>query len=258
MFEALAAYANMGDTPTDWRRFRLMYPEFFPSISSEFKFKEPPPEKNPWPGYNMNYQNLTEWMYGFAESWWNDFKDFPPDRRPVPPLLWYRNRLRDVWARNDQHGYSLSILLGFECEADNIAKEHPGETPFEPVMRPMYIPGQPLNLLEQKSYGLPQGKSVVTPGKPVIDGVSGAIRWEFGCDMQQAVYELMQDRWRAKVCPKCGRFFIALKTAQTFCSVPCSEDSRRERALTWWNETGSKRRSQAKTKMKRKKKGTAK
>jgi hypothetical protein len=249
MFEALAAYANMGDTPTDWRRFRLMYPDFFPAISSEFKFKPGP----------HNYQNLTEWMYGFAEEWWEYGKDLPPDRRPVVALLWYRNRLRDVWARNDQHGYSLAVLLGFEREAENIAKEHPGETPLELVIHPLLIPGQPLiKSLEQESHGLPQGKSVVTPGKPLIDGISGAIRWEFGCDMQQAVYELMQDRWRAKVCPKCGRFFIALKTAQTFCSVPCSEDSRRERALTWWNETGSKRRSQAKTKMKRKKKGTAK
>ncbi|HKM86654.1 MAG TPA: hypothetical protein VJW96_10635 [Terriglobales bacterium] len=229
MFEALAAYANMGDASEDWRRFRLMYPDFFPMTPSAFSRK--------------GFQNVTEWMYEFAEEWQKYLADLPPDRRPVPPLLWYRNRLRAVWARNDQHGYSLAILLGFEQEAKKILAEHPSEVQFDMLARPLGIPGQSVDPSKQDSEGLPQGK-------PVINGVTGEIRWEFGCDLQQAVYELMQYRWRAKVCPKCGRFFIAAKTAQTFCSVRCSEDAKRDRALTWWNETGSKRRSRSKARKK--------
>jgi hypothetical protein len=228
MFEALAAYANMGDSPEDWKRFRLMYPDFFPSPSSSFK----------WPGF----RDLTEWMYTFAEDWWKDLADLPPERRPLPPLLWYRNRLRAVWSRNDQHGYGLAILLGFEREAKNIAKEHPGEIYYDLLVSPVLVPGQPLDPSKQNADGgLPQGR-------PLINGVTGEIRWEFGCALQQGVYDLMQNRWRAKVCPNCGRFFIAAKTAQKVCSVRCSDDVKRERALAYWNETGSKMRAKARAK----------
>jgi hypothetical protein len=216
MFEALAAYANMGDKPEDWQRFRLMYPDFFPS-------------------------DLTEWMYTFAEEL-KDFADLPPQRRPVPPLLWYRNRLRLVWARNDQHGYALAILLGFEREARNIAKEHPGEIYYDILATPLLVPGQPIDPSKHDTDGgLPKGR-------PVINGVTGEIDWEFGCALQQGVYELMQNRWRARVCPKCGRFFIASKTAQKTCSLRCAGDLKRERALAYWNKTGSKMRAKARDK----------
>lgn len=229
MLEALAAYANMGDTPEDWQRFRLMYPDFFPSAPSQIS----------WAGF----RNLTEWMYAFADVWEKNFADLPSDRRPLPPLLWYRNRLRAIWARNDQHGYSLAVLLGFEKEAKKILAEHPGEIPYDIIARPLAIPGQHFIPDKQESEGLPQGR-------PIINGVTGEIRWEFGCEMQQAVYELMQNRWRAKVCPTCGRFFIAGKNAQNFCSIPCSSERKRERSRMWWNAEGSKKRSKAKARKK--------
>lgn len=219
MFEALAAYANMGDVPDEWKRFRLMYPDFFP-VTSGFK----------WKGFG----NLDEWMYASAENWYEELRGLPVPL--VPPLLWYRNRLRSVWARNDPHGYALAILLGFEKEAENIGRDHPGEVAFEPIVRPALIPGQ--RALKEESHGLP-------PGCPVINGVTGGVSWEFGCAIQQAVYELMRERWRAKICPMCGRFFVAMRTAQRLCSTACAENKARERALTWWNETGSKRRAKA-------------
>lgn len=225
MFEALAAYANMGDEPEDWNRFRIMYPNFFPTASSSMQ----------WPGF----RDLTEWMYTFAENWARDFADLPPERRPIPPLLWYRNRLRAVWARNDQHGYGLAILFGIEPEARNIAKKYPSETYYDMLLSPSLVPGQSVDSTKRDTDGgLP-------PGRPVINGVTGEIAWKFGCEFQQSVYELMQNRWRAKVCPKCGRFFVAAKTAQKTCSAMCSNDVKRQRALAYWNQTGSKRRAKA-------------
>src|ERR1700730_1462284 len=41
---ALEAYANMGVTPEDWKRFHLKFPEFFP-------------------------KSLSEWFYWYAASW---------------------------------------------------------------------------------------------------------------------------------------------------------------------------------------------
>ena len=217
MFEALAAYANIGDGPEDWNRFRLMYPDFFPWTSG-FKHE--------------GFKNLDDWMYSFAAEWHKNLSGFPV----LPPLLWYRNRLRSVWARTDRHGYGLAILLGFEKEATNIAAAHRGEMAFEQIARPALIPGQPV--AREESHGLPQGR-------PIIDGVTGRITWVFGCQIQQAVYELMSERWRAKICPLCGKFFVAMKTAQKLCSVRCADDAARMRALTWWNEAGKDRRAKA-------------
>lgn len=224
-FEALAAYANMGDHPEEWKRFRLMYPDFFPLNEG---FRRP------------GFENLDNWMYAFAEEWHRDFTDLPAGVTLLPPLLWYRNRLRAVWARNDQHGYCLAILLGFENEAKKIAAGHPGEVSFELMARPLAIPGlSPKEAVKDNSAGLPQGR-------PAINGVTGAITWEFGCEIQTAVYELMQERWRAKICPLCGKYFVAMKTAQKVCSAACAGDAARKRALTWWNQTGKKRRARTK------------
>lgn len=217
MFEALAAYANMGDHPEDWKKFHLMYPDFFPVKS----------------GFNREgFENLTTWMYWFAEEWHKDLSAFPV----VPPLLWYRNRLRSVWARTDQSGYALAVLLGFEKEAVKIASEYPGEIAFETIARPSLVPGQQAR--KEESHGLP-------PGRPLINGVTGSVTWEFGCNIQQAVYELMLERWRTKICPMCGKFFVAMKTAQKLCSARCSGDAKRQRALNYWNQTGKKLRSAA-------------
>ncbi len=230
MFEALAAYANMGDTPEDWKRFRLQYPDFFTSADFESI------RGFPWEGF----ANLDQWMYTFAESWHKDFfsdPNLPKFALPLPPLLWYRNRLRSAWAMTDRHGYSLSVLLGFEQEAQRIGAEHPGEVASEPIMRPALVPSQ--RPLKEGSHGLP-------PGRPLINGVTGDIQWQFGCVIQQAVYELVKERWRARICPICGKYFVAMRTAQKLCSVKCAEDKARERALVYWNETGRKRRAEAK------------
>lgn len=214
LFEALAAYANMKDTPAEWQRFRVMYPDFFP-------------------------QELSAWMYQGAEEW-HGFRAHVGST--LPPMLWYRNRLRSVWARTDQHGYSLAVLLGFEQEAQTIAEAHCGEIGFEPLSRTAQIPGRSVtDALTPIARGFPHGKAV-------IDGVTGQLRWEFGCKLQQAIYELMQERWRAKICPTCGKYFVAMKTAGKLCSVPCSDAAKRKRSRTWWNEQGSERRAKARTK----------
>src|SRR4051812_28000256 len=108
-FEALADYANLTDVPEDWKRFRREHPDFFPT--------------SPLGSNRPGFRSLSEWMYTFAEKWASTLADLPPDRRPLPPLLWYRNHVRRVWARNDKRCYSLSNLLGFEKEAQAIGEE---------------------------------------------------------------------------------------------------------------------------------------
>ena len=209
----LEAYANMGVTPEEWKRFHLKFPGFFP-------------------------KELSEWFYRFAAHWARQFEnDLKTSLKP--PLLFYRDRLRNVWAREDRDGSSMKVLLGFELAAghknfsgDLLMPARFGEKKRGKWTVCVYIPGQPLDRDQQTSLaGLPQGR-------PVVDGVTGTITWQFGCTLQQSVYELMQQRWRAMVCPECGKFFLADKTRQTYCSSVCFGEMKRKRALDYWNRVG--------------------
>jgi hypothetical protein len=216
---ALESFANLGETPEDWKRFRLKWPDFFPAL-------------------------LTEWFYKFAESWAAQFHDYPEVKQFLkPPLLFYRDGLRRVWIGKDQKGIFLKLLLGFEQDVKNEIElgmsglylpsafyTHEGK---RKTKLGSFIPGQPPDESKQTTVaGLP-------PGKPVVNGITGAITWEFGCTLQQSVYELMQQRWRAMVCPECPKFFLADKTRQIYCSSVCFGNMKRKRALDYWNRKGS-------------------
>lgn len=205
---ALEAYANLGETPEDWKRFRLKHPNFFPA-------------------------HLTEWLYAHAESLYERFKDIPDTWLEVrPPLLFYRDRLRLVWSLNDQSGSNLKFLYGFEkdsgVDGGSSGLVMPGDLRGRAI-----IPGQSRDEDERTTVaGLPSGKAIV-------NGITGAIDWEFGCALQQSVYDLMQQRWRAMVCPECGKFFLADKPNQKFCSPACFGKVKKRRALDYWNVKGS-------------------
>lgn len=221
---ALEAYANLGDTPEHWKRFRLKYSDFFP-------------------------ENLRDWIYKDAESIYRKFKDsgvVDTIKFVMPPLLFYSRRLRLVWSRNDPNGVNLRFLYGLEKdlgmnegpqsarEAQLIMTVWPIDKKFRELRS--FIPGQPLDMDQQTTVaGLP-------PGKPVVNGITGAIDWEFGCAFQQSVYDLMQQRWRAMVCPECGKFFLADKPNQKFCSTACFGEVKRKRALAHWRAKGSRNR----------------
>lgn len=212
-FEALAAFANMGESSEEWRRFRLKHPQFFPTKSHKVAIS----------GLN----NLTDWFYKSAEDWVAD-KTLP--NFTTTPLLWYRDILRAVWSGNDRTGAGLYVLYGFEEKANSI--DIPVKTP---LLRPMFIPGEPTDPLEQHTNGLPRGE-------PLINGVSGEISWKFGCEFQQSIFELMRFRWKARICRQCGRYFVADKNAQAFCSTKCSGNAKGARSLNYWHRDGSAKR----------------
>ena len=213
---ALESFVNLGDTPDAWKRFRLKWPEFFP-----------------------NY--LTEWFYKFAESWAKEFQNYPEMKELVkPPLLFYRDGARRVWTRNDPKGTFLKFLLGFERDTKreiNYSGLYLPSRFFSVKGRRQpklgsYIPDQPADEDQQTTVaGLP-------PGTPLVNGVSGEITWQFGCTLQQSVYDLMQQRWRAMACPECRKCFLADKTRQVYCSSACFGDMKRKRALDYWNRKG--------------------
>jgi hypothetical protein len=186
-------------------------------------------------------------VYTFAEEWAKS----PVEIRALtkPPLLLYRDCLRAVWARNNPNGINLATLLGFrrgQETAKMLTSDSSTEEPLQQefVVQPLLIPRQPLNPEGQTFGDLPEGQ-------PVVNGITGAIDWEFSCELQRDVYNLMHNRWRAMLCPECGKYFIAAKTAQKHCSVRCYKKMKKKRALEYWHEIGSAKRDQRQKKGKK-------
>jgi hypothetical protein len=208
--KALQAFANLRDIPASWTNFQVRWPSFFP-----------------------------EWMYGAREERTVslqelDGKGGTEGSDIKTPPLFYRDCLRAVWARNDPDGVALMLLLGFEREAMD-KQRPPGEPSDAVAARPLFTPGQSLKIEEQTIGGLQRGRAVV-------NGRTGSIDWEFDCEFQQAIYDLMQERWRAMVCPVCGRFFVATKTASKYCSPSCARAMKNRRTLDWFHTEGAARR----------------
>jgi hypothetical protein len=219
---ALEGFANIGETLDDWKHFRLKCPGFSPP-------------------------QFSEWFNGFAPGA-GKFQSDPKVKALLkPPFLFYRDRLRAVWTRDDPEGINLKLLLGFEQEVrDKGVLNYPlMPAVFGNRKKPSidtFIPGQPIDRDQQTTIGgLP-------PGRPIVDGVTGTINWEFGCAFQQCVYELMQQRRRAKVCRECGKFFLANKTRHTYCSWACFVVMKRKRSLAYWYRERDKRRAKARRK----------
>jgi hypothetical protein len=58
-------------------------------------------------------------------------------------------------------------------------------------------------------------------------------------DFQKAVYTLLCESWRAKLCRKCDKYFIAEKPAQVYCSTACSNRAGLESGRRYWHEKGT-------------------
>jgi len=151
-------------------------------------------------------------------------------------FLVFRNALRYVWIPlpDAVKRGAVSFLLGiggeFECleaggtvllpvqglnEAwEKITKHSPGGSDTScPLLHPRWTTGE----------------LAYVPGK--------------GNDFQRALYLLLRESWRAKVCAKCSTYFVASKPAQLYCSTACSGGVKRERTLKWWRDVGAKRRA---------------
>jgi hypothetical protein len=212
-FEALAAFANLGDKPGSWREFHLGWPHFFSDTTEEV----PQPNK------------LAETLYNSARDWDRFCSEnsarLPADFRShtVPVLLWYRELLRAVWKRSDPRGAALCALLGFQEQARLAGIEN--------VV--------PVNIrISGPSLSSDPIANILPPGKPMVDPSTWTIRWQFGCQFQRALYTLMESLWLAKICPECRKYFIAGKPAQKFCTSHCYGENKNRASLEFYHRHG--------------------
>jgi hypothetical protein len=79
-----------------------------------------------------------------------------------------------------------------------------------------------------------------------LDWKTGTASLDSLTDFQEAVWCFFREFWRARVCRQCMRFFIADKSAQSYCTTECSTQAHQASARLWWREKGASRRTQRK------------
>lgn len=219
-FDALAAFANMGDEPKDWAKFLRMWPLFFPDDLAK-KFSN---ISENWP---TSQESLATagldakeiFVLKAVAQGWNAYTGSTTESLfPLkPPLIHYRDLLRAFWRRKDSACLAIKVLLGFHEQVEE----------YEGIPAPFVV--------------------AMPSGKPMIDCVTGSIEWEFGCQFQRAVYDLIHERWRAMICPWCARYFIAGKTAQKFCSTKCWGEKKQKQSNDYYHRKGRAERARKKT-----------
>jgi hypothetical protein len=147
----------------------------------------------------------------------------------IPPLLSYREFLRWVWRGKGPADNCYKILLGFEApwpypeegagvrwDESKALFEWKGYRTRNPDLTTTIGPFTDKGKETETFWGLPTGTTIV-------DGKTRTIKFEIGCQFQRAIYHLMQERWRAKICSwsECRKYFAADKGARKYCSEEC-------------------------------------
>jgi hypothetical protein len=154
----------------------------------------------------------------------------PQDRPDVIPLeaRWYRDQARKIW-RGDLPEKRLILLLGLEQPDEDV----PGSEGWHAVVRELQKrdvwqddDGNPEPPPPLEFYSTPKPKLT-------CNWQTGEIRYEFSQGLRRALFELLKDSWRAKVCPNCERYFVADKPAQRHCSPRCYGDTKRKSDREW-------------------------
>jgi hypothetical protein len=193
----------------------------------------------------------------------------------VERMKWCREQLRKVWAGLDPAGVRLMILLGLKRNpdwkdrkvrvGDKLYRDANEETPevvhLDPtfavdaiswteivIEQEKYFEGQQFMVQENgeeelgdpgvfrfESFGLPEAKLMA-------DWQTSGIRCEFKTNFQNAIYSLMQESWRAKICPICRKYFVAGKSAQAYCTHDCYVERKNKAALDYWKSEGKAKR----------------
>jgi hypothetical protein len=208
LFAALVSFANCGDKVQDLNSFGRSHPTFFPT------------------GFYEQSRQLA--VAGKKGNFFN----------------WYKRQLRTVWEVRDPDGTRLEVLLGiremgfYGFEGGDFQAEM-GE--YQAIQADLielwHTHGQEgVNLAANKLFG----------AQITADWHGGKLRYATQIDFQKALYLLMTESWRARLCRICRRYMIAAKPASLYCSIECSAEGRQKRDLGYWRTAGKIRRMERK------------
>jgi hypothetical protein len=231
LLSALEAFVNLGGKREDFLAFGKMNPNFFPvPIRDESQTGRTP---LPDPCFSstiissVNTEDEGKKLWTKAVAW-----------EPVchKLCLFYRNSLRRAWHPplpgpwDVSTGEEFEILLG---------------------LTPHQYAGRDDGALEVVLYTHP-GAKLELQNRIMADWKTGTFLYDPANDFQRAVYILFREGWRAKVCERCSRRFVADKPVQRYCSTHCSGDAKKGRGRIWWNKHGRQWRARRKAFLRRK------
>lgn len=201
-FSALEMLVNTGDSVRDLQRFRSQHPDFF---SREF------------------YERSEKQAIAGTDTLFN----------------WYKLLLRKVWEGRDPDNYRLGILLGSK-NLGFLNTAIPAEFQQEWVehMRVLAAEGK-LEGVDLTNQQLLRSPLREFSSEFVPDWRSGGVILQSHVRAQRAIYELMRQSWKARVCRICPKYFIADKPATFFCSVQCAAEGKKQRDREIWRTRGS-------------------
>lgn len=84
-----------------------------------------------------------------------------------------------------------------------------------------------------------------------INWKTGLFQYRSDVRFHQALWLLLRQSWRAKVCAHCSDCFLARRSAQRYCCTDCSELAERELKRRWWRRHGNAWRTARRAKPKR-------
>lgn len=204
LFAALELFVNCGDKAADLHRFRLQQPQFFPV---EF------------------YEQSEQLAKAKKDTFFS----------------WLKRQLRTVWEGRDPAGIRLAVLLGIRDvnyagipEGDFAAEATEHAVIFSDLIDLRDAPGEDSTTL---------GAHMLFASRITPDWHGGRLQYEPTIDFQDAVYALMNESWRARVCPICRRYMIATKPANMYCSTKCTGVAKQKRNLEYWRSEGKARRA---------------
>jgi hypothetical protein len=214
LLAGLDFFVNAGDSDEEYRRLRIKIPTFWPLRLCE---PDNPSELN----------KTLEW---------------PTAGRLL--FLAFRDYLRRLW-RSDftgddgsmADGRYLQYVLGLET---GYATEPPRGLIDSTMPNQAFHNGWIALWKDHPSVYCSGDASVVPSWK------DSKFEYVGSNDFQKAAYQLFCQSWRARVCRKCSKYFIADKAAQMFCSIDCSNQNKLENDRRYWREKGTKLRGQRK------------
>jgi hypothetical protein len=219
----LEEFANLDDRESEFERFFGSYPEFAPvvvrDVTDHNTVWEPGPGGEEYP---ISWPRVAPWRPDFYRL----FRAF-------------RDILRQAWTHGSD--FAVQMLLGIHPRARFILR---GE------LRP-----EGLSWWEGPEQGL---EAELVEGVKALQGAYhldlhpgvstdwSAGRFEYHPDTQfrLAFYLLFRQSWRARQCPRCGRYFVADKPPQRYCSSRCYGAAKQQRDLYYWRTVGAQRRQQ--------------
>ena len=216
LFSRLEGFANLGDALEDFRAFFTEYPSFQPVQFYDFRKRGTPQERQP-----------VVWRPEFHRL-----------------SLEFRDMLREVW----MSGRSLGVLLGTDAQAWKVINRSTQPTAMQRILDSHKV------ALQKAMRAIPTNYFAV-PSEIRPDWRAGSFQYEADTDFRRAVYLLFKQSWRAKACLRCGRYFIADKPPQLYCSTKCYGQAKQDRDRDYWRNVGSERREH---RLERQRKGSPK